>query len=418
MFCYSNVVSDTLLMEGLLMKKVFIVIILVILCTSCFGETYSARFKDIYPKPFFETTAFKIGEVAATAVVTGVITYVTAGSGAVSAGPISKVVGSFIGRLVGGYHGIAGTSYGLAFLGGGAVSQGGLGIAGGVAVINTLGDLGVSISLNYTLSKLNEDLTKYSLIKLDIPTIGSKEVKKQVKIYLSNKKKLDDIKSMDSFEEVNKLYNNYYNLILNECNGNLNNPENQLVKAIILYNNTDYDKSEEILNSILQLYENKAFIYYMKSLIFLTKGDYSNAEKNLIASLVNDSDDIRPYLLLSQVYLDSENYTQSLKIIDEGLDTADNDDFALLSMAGNISYRISNYDQAIKYLKRAIKNVNVDEYQAQAQVLISYAYFKLGDLVNSKKWIKKATEKLYDNGDLEYSNKIMEDYTDFVKAIS
>ncbi|GAA1886235.1 hypothetical protein GCM10009715_35460 [Paeniglutamicibacter psychrophenolicus] len=66
-----------------------------------------------------------------------------AGAGIALATPFAyfgaSAIGGAVGVLVGGYSGAAATSYGLAFLGGGAIAAGGLGMAGGTAVVTGIG---------------------------------------------------------------------------------------------------------------------------------------------------------------------------------------------------------------------------------------------------------------------------------------
>lgn len=66
-----------------------------------------------------------------------------AGVGVAAVTPLAvfsaSAIGGAVGALVGSYTGIAATNFGLALLGGGAVAAGGLGMAGGTAVITALG---------------------------------------------------------------------------------------------------------------------------------------------------------------------------------------------------------------------------------------------------------------------------------------
>lgn len=65
------------------------------------------------------------------------------GAGLAAAAPLAlfaaPAIGGALGAIAGGYSGAAATSYGLAFLGGGAIATGGLGMAGGTAVVTGLG---------------------------------------------------------------------------------------------------------------------------------------------------------------------------------------------------------------------------------------------------------------------------------------
>ncbi|GAA2501337.1 hypothetical protein GCM10009858_44460 [Terrabacter carboxydivorans] len=82
----------------------------------------------------------------------GLATVATAGFVAAPA------IGGAIGAATAGYSGAAATSYGLAFLGGGAVAAGGLGVAGGTAVITVVGGaLGGSLGAKAMNDYVGED---------------------------------------------------------------------------------------------------------------------------------------------------------------------------------------------------------------------------------------------------------------------
>ena len=51
----------------------------------------------------------------------------------------APAIGGALGAYLGGYSGAAASSYGLAFLGGGSLATGGLGMAGGTAVVSVVG---------------------------------------------------------------------------------------------------------------------------------------------------------------------------------------------------------------------------------------------------------------------------------------
>ena len=51
----------------------------------------------------------------------------------------APAIGGALGAYLGGYSGAAASSYGLAFLGGGSRATGGLGMAGGTAVVSVVG---------------------------------------------------------------------------------------------------------------------------------------------------------------------------------------------------------------------------------------------------------------------------------------
>jgi len=70
----------------------------------------------------------------------------------------APAIGGAIGTLIGGYSGAAATSYGLALLGGGSLAAGGMGMAGGTAVITAVGaSLGAALGASVSNAYLKED---------------------------------------------------------------------------------------------------------------------------------------------------------------------------------------------------------------------------------------------------------------------
>lgn len=85
-----------------------------------------------------------------------------AGVGLAAAAPFAlfaaPAIGGAAGALIGGYSGVAATNFGLALLGGGAVAAGGLGMAGGTAVITALGAaLGGALGASVMNAYVRED---------------------------------------------------------------------------------------------------------------------------------------------------------------------------------------------------------------------------------------------------------------------
>lgn len=110
-----------------------------------------------------KTTKLAGGVLAAAGVMTGV---------GLAAAPM---IGGFIGTTVGGYSGAAATSYGLALLGGGSIAAGGLGMAGGTAVVAAAGaGLGGIVGARLTSAYVSED-DAFKVVKLkdgaDVPVI-------------------------------------------------------------------------------------------------------------------------------------------------------------------------------------------------------------------------------------------------------
>ena len=100
-----------------------------------------------YDKPNLRRTTKVAGIAAAT--IPGV------GALALFAAP---AIGGAVGTLIGGYYGAAASSYGLALLGGGSLASGGLGMAGGTAVITAIGGtVGCALGASVANAYLQED---------------------------------------------------------------------------------------------------------------------------------------------------------------------------------------------------------------------------------------------------------------------
>ncbi|MFW0770034.1 DUF726 domain-containing protein [Arthrobacter koreensis] len=84
------------------------------------------------------------------------------GAGVLTATPLAAIsataVGGAVGAVIGGYSGIAATNFGLALLGGGSLVAGGLGMAGGTAVVTGVGAaLGAALGGSVANAYVRED---------------------------------------------------------------------------------------------------------------------------------------------------------------------------------------------------------------------------------------------------------------------
>lgn len=94
-------------------------------------------------------------KLASRLILSGLLAAGVVGTAGLMAAP---AIGGAVGTLVGGYTGAAATSYGLALIGGGAISAGGLGMVGGTYVIAAAGAaLGSALGANVTSAYLSED---------------------------------------------------------------------------------------------------------------------------------------------------------------------------------------------------------------------------------------------------------------------
>lgn len=143
------------------------------MATRGFGSVRVPRFcsEHRHEIPSFERAADKVGSLddyeqllifdkrnltrGSRLALTGVLAAGVVGTGGLMAAP---AVGGAIGTLLGGYTGAAASSYGLALLGGGALSAGGLGMVGGTYVVAAAGAaLGSALGASVTNAYIGED---------------------------------------------------------------------------------------------------------------------------------------------------------------------------------------------------------------------------------------------------------------------
>lgn len=173
--------------------------------TSTFaGPNDYATFESFYePGASLGPATWILAAIAA--VVVGVSVILSQGA----ATPIAAAVGTWIGGLVG-LHGIAATSYGLALLGGGALSIGGMGQVGGCALLEAAfnfstkvtGDFAIQNVTYYFQTKQFFDDSR-TMIKLPLPrsASGSAPYKNAFEIW----KRIDGNKPLDTGENAKKL---------------------------------------------------------------------------------------------------------------------------------------------------------------------------------------------------------------------
>lgn len=110
---------------------------------------------------------------------TGALIFATGGA----ASPIVTSIGSWVGTTIGGFHGAAATSYGLALIGGGSIASGGGGIALGVAILSAavaVGEQAAKGIAKITLEQALQVEQSIAHIQLPLPLDykGRPEIKK------------------------------------------------------------------------------------------------------------------------------------------------------------------------------------------------------------------------------------------------
>jgi tetratricopeptide (TPR) repeat protein len=371
-------------------------------CPPLYGadRACDGRFSNIYPKPFLETTSGKATIIIGSAVIVAAITYATAGTGtAAGAGTVASWVGTRIGMLAG-YQGIAATNFGLALFGGGSIANGGLGILGGITVLNSLGDLGLSIAFETLHSALPKNYEKYSAIQIKMPKQASREV-------LDILDKLEDMKEFFqkngadySFLAINteKYYKDCLLAIAHSDPNSESYGYDLLVKTIIEYNLNDFERATVSLNQARPYFTENGVLDYIEALLWLTDGDFNQARALIQKAINEEPEAVIPYILLTQMLIDQEQYAEADRMAARGLDQSDSSDFTLLSMAGNINYNhLKQYDKARQYYSEALKEISINEYEAEMKFRIGKCYQKLGNYKKALDWKNDALSEVKDN---------------------
>lgn len=246
------------------------------------------------------------------AVIAGAVIYFTGGT----ASPIVISIGTWIGNLAG-YSGIVATNFGLALLGGGSIASGGLGIAGGVALLTLALEFGTGVAIDYTVNEID---SKYSYSKF------VEQSKTMATLPLPQN---DDGPSMYEeafkvFEKINSEegYASNYNqqiiqnavLKMNSFSmDNLNHKERAKVNALysllyfLLY---DYKKAQDYADTSITIARTAqikrtlpAFIYAVSSL-YEDKLDFNNITENYFRYSVLAEPDNKLISLMFAIYLD------------------------------------------------------------------------------------------------------------------
>lgn len=126
--------------------KSILMVVTFLFCATQLQAADYGTFESFYSSGgigFWGWTFIIVGTIAVAA-----LAFFTFGGGASAAPAWMAAVGSWIGSTVG-LSGAAAANLGLALLGGGSVAAGGLGVAGGVAVLTAAMSFGVDVAISY-----------------------------------------------------------------------------------------------------------------------------------------------------------------------------------------------------------------------------------------------------------------------------
>ena len=373
---------------------------IIILTCSIFSAEHgiNGSFESLYPVPFHKTMTGKVTIIAASAIICAAITYATLGTGTgAAAGPLVTWVGTTVGEIAG-YSGIAATNYGLAFFGGGALVDGGLGIAGGIAILNGLGDATLSFALECVPSP-DKEYQKYSLVKLPLPECPNNCAVSIINDMGHLKGKFDNNTS-GTFNpsDFRRIYERYYRQAIAIMKSAESDPCQLTMLAIMQYNLIQYDDAAMTLDKVYPYLNTPSVYHYLYALIDLGRNNYTSAEAHCLHAIRTEPSAIRPYLLLSQLLLDTGRYMGSHKIVQQGLENSDGNNFALLQTGGNLCYyHLKNFTKAKEYYLKALSNVNIPEIEAECNLMLARCSKKLGKMLDAEQYIREANSKVEHN---------------------
>ena len=246
-------------------KLLGIIILLFVLHENLLALTEQATFESFYIEDSY--VGWIIAGIAA--VIGGLVIFFTGGTGS----PIVVGVGTWIGEMAG-LSGIAASNYGLALLGGGTIASGGLGIAGGVAIITVALSFSTDIVIDYTLGNV---ISKYSYSTFvndskKMPTLPIPQNESGTDSYEST---IESLKANINNKET--LFSNYNQKILQELIYSINDKRAQDKKLINLYikeyNKVNSEKNTITSELFINIKENNllSYLYFVTSQYTLAK---------------------------------------------------------------------------------------------------------------------------------------------------
>lgn len=143
-------------------------------------------------------------------------------------------------------------------------------------------------------------------------------------------------------------------------------------------------EAEQILNEALKLKGEKPEDYRERGHIYLLKGDYESARKELDRAI--NKEDTKALLYMAQVYEAQGNQKQA-KALYESYTQKNSSDSAALKMLADMQMEEGNYEQALEFFQKALAAKQVTDEQGLRRNEI-IAYEKMNDFDMAKKKIE------------------------------
>ncbi len=357
-----------------------------------FARTYDYQFEDVYQKPWYERAA-----PIAVDVVSDIIAFYVPG-GKVGE-PLVKLFAKRVGNFLFGLRGAAATNAVLAALGGGAVAKGGLGIAGGVAVLNKIGDIVLDAAMDAARKKFPKTDTQpvYARI-IPLPTnVGTSKNRRLVD-------EIEKIKSERSEAVFERIESRMNYLAAQTYPSNVSFVDNFstvrfdiLTTAIAAFNTGNFEKAKVYLNILMQTATDKesSFLDYFKAMLLISDENYKSAVEHLLFSITYDEKAIQPYLLLAMLAKDKYNIADAIDVLELAKKKIDGS-YAIDSFYASLLFEQKNYQKAINLYKDALADTTINEYEAECKIFIASCYYLLNDRKQAYKWKDDALDEVAD----------------------
>lgn len=309
-----------------------IILLIILLHGTIFAGTEYATFESFY----VESSSIGWIIAAVFAAIAGAVIFFTGGT----ASPIVIGIGTWIGNTAG-LSGIAATNYGLALLGGGSIATGGLGIAGGVAVLTATLTFSTEVIVGYTVDNVMNSYNYSNFVKdsKKMPTLPIPQNEDGSDNY---KLIIEDLKS--KIDENETLYSEYnQNVLLNNLKDNKlqNNTKDLSLLSYLHFSTSDYVAAKKMALLSIQYARSEdikrtfpAFIVAVSSL-YEEKFDFEDINKNYFRYSILAEPENKLISFMFSIYLDRILYRMNDDI---------NLDYKTINSIRDIAFEIKDED--------------------------------------------------------------------------
>lgn len=384
-------------------NNVLIVIVLICLSTQLFASSEMATFDSFYA----ENSSIAWGVAAIFAVIAGLVIIFTGGT----ASPIVISIGSYIGSLSG-LSGIAATNYGLALLGGGSIASGGLGIAGGTALLTAALTFSTELVIDFTVtkgvntynkSKMIEESKNFLILPIPLNNDGSDEYEKiieKLKSEINQKELLGSIGNQKVLIEV-----------LNNNKLNDNDLKDLTLKSYLYLVSYKYDYSKMYAKNAIEIARTKnikrtlpAYIYALSSIYDEVFSFEEINEKYFRYSILAETDNELIPLMFS-IYFQNIMFR---------LNSTETFDYKVFDDIRKVSSEIIDRDIRNKVLVLVITKY-LEQLKIEQQRILSLAKSNNDSIKYSPKTVEELIKSLNQYSNLLFSlEEVMND--EFVKG--